>query len=498
MAKTKKSSAKTKTAKKKGHPRAATPPPDNPQLRHEELSIDRLVSAAGGTTPEAARGIVEASAKPKKKTRGAEAAAAGGNGEVKETATLRLSALTDARGLPRPDAAGPRGASTGVEEIAAVSGISNWVQLGPTAIPNGQTYSAARVLVTGRVTAIVIDPTNTQTLYLGSAQGGVWKTTDGGKNWAPLTDNAISLAIGALAMDPSDPHTLHAGTGEGNFSGDSYYGNGVLKTTNSGASWTALATSTFVGTRFGRIAITPGTTSRLFAATGNGIYRSTDSGNNWTLMSSGLPAGSATDVAIDSGTPTTVFAAFWGQGIYRTTNAGAATPTWTKLTSGLPTTGFTRIALATSPSAGQIVYALMAGPASSNYPVNRFLRSSDGGNTWTAIPLPGGNLGIQGFYNLNVTVDPTTPDIVYLSAISVWKATRNPTTNTWTITEIGSTIHPDNHSFAVDPVNHLVLYAGNDGGIYKSTNGGGSWSDAINEGPCITQFEFMAQHPTSD
>src|SRR5262249_56018962 len=120
-------------------------------------------------------------AKPKKKTGGAEAAAAGGNGEVKETATLRLSALTDARGLPRPDAAGPRGATTGVEEIAAVSGISNWVQLGPTAIPNGQTYSAARVLVTGRVTAIVIDPTNTQTLYLGSAQGAPGKPPMAGK-----------------------------------------------------------------------------------------------------------------------------------------------------------------------------------------------------------------------------------------------------------------------------------------------------------------------------
>ena len=126
----------------------------------------------------------------------------------------------------------------------------------------------------------------------------------------------------------------------------------------------------------------------------------------------------ATDVAIDPATPTTVYAAFWGQGIYKCTNAGAATPTWTKLTSGLPASGFTRILLGISPSSSQTLYALIA---NGSYLVNGFCRTTNGGTTWTAIPLPGGNIGGQGFYNLNVAVDPTTPDIVFLSGISCWK-----------------------------------------------------------------------------
>jgi hypothetical protein len=242
---------------------------------------------------------------------------------------------------------------------------------------------------------------------------------------------------------------------------------------------------------------------RVFAATTYGVYRSDNGGAGWAAQTSGLPpGGQATDVAIDPGTPTTVYAAFWGSGIYRTTNAGAATPTWAKLAGGLPTSGFTRIALAVSPSSPQTVYALLAGLSNPNpslsYLVNQFYRSTDGGGTWTAIPLPGGNLGPQGLYNLQATVDPTTPDIVYLSCLSVWKATRNAASGTWAITQVGANIHPDNHAFAIDPTNHLILYAGSDGGIYASADGGATWSDAVNSGLCITQFEFMAQHPTSD
>jgi hypothetical protein len=489
-------------------PGKAVPPPDNPLLRHEELDADRQIEGEEKEVPAAsfvaAMAPGKRQAKPSKRKSDAST--------VLKTAQLRLAALGHSVAMAGDDAGAPvrarkralsAAAPAGVELVAPVAGTSNWVQLGPTAIPNGQTYGGVRVLVTGRVTAIVIHPTNPNIVYIGTAQGGVWKTIDGGLNWVPISDNEISLAIGALAMDQSNPQILYAGTGEGNFSGDSYYGNGILKTINGGVSWTNLAQPTFTGTRFSRIAITPGTPARLFAATGSGVYRSVNGGTSWTQMTGlGLPVFNATDVCIDPANPTTVYAAFWGSGVYKSINAGAGgQPTWTKLAGGLPTSGFTRIALGLSPSSPQTIYALMAGLTNSNpalaYLVNNFLRSTDGGNTWTSIPLPGGNIGGQGFYNLNVAVDPTTPDIVYLSAISVWKAIRS-SSGIWTISNVGSTIHPDNHSFAIQPSNHLVVYAGSDGGIYKSVNGGLAWSDKINEGPCITQFEFIDQHPTSD
>jgi photosystem II stability/assembly factor-like uncharacterized protein len=465
--------------------RKALPPPDDPLKRHEELAIDRFSNTGdqlrATTRTAAARARRSAKGRPKEE-----------DGRVKRLAELRLAALVQHRARMAAEAQPARARLA--PAVAPVAGASNWVQLGPSAVPKGQTYSSARVLITGRVTAIVVDPANTATIYTGTAQGGVWKTTDGGLTWAPKSDNEVSLAVGALAMDPSNSLALYAGTGEGNFSGDSYYGNGVLKTVDGGNSWTTLAQATFMGTRFSRLAVTPGTPTRLFAATGSGLYRSTDGGASWTKMT-GVPASFATDVVVDPATPATAYAAFWGNGIYRCTNAGAATPTWTPLAGGLPVSGFTRVSLGLSPSSPQTVYALIAGPS---YVVDRFTQTTDGGNTWTAIALPGGNIGGQGFYNLNVAVDPTTPDIVYLSGISLWKATRNPMTGVWTITDVGGPFHPDNHALAFDPANHLVIYAGSDGGIYRSTDGGATWSDRINRALCITQFEFIDQHPTSD
>jgi hypothetical protein len=258
----------------------------------------------------------------------------------------------------------------------------------------------------------------------------------------------------------------------------------------------------FRGARFCRIVINPATTTTILAATTNGFYRSEDGGNNWIKMIGGIPSEYATDVAINSNALDTVYAAFWGQGIYKTTNASAAAPNWTKLSGGLPASGFARVALGISASSPQTLYALISGdydndPAKS-YLINKFYVTTNGGATWSQILLPGGNIGGQGFYNINVAIDPTAPDIVYLSGVSLWKAVCNPATDVWTINDIGKDIHADNHALAFHPTNHLAIYAGNDGEIYSSADGGATWSDVINEGLCITQFEFTDQHPAYD
>ncbi len=415
----------------------------------------------------------------------------------------------------------------------AICGISNWIQVGPTAIPKGNTISnyyywagllsrkdVKDALVTGRVTAIVLDPSDSKsdTIYVGTALGGVWKTTDGGRNWFPISDDTDSMAIGALAIDPLHSEILYAGTGEGNFAGDSYYGLGVLKTLDGGKQWSScgdLQRTLFINSRFCRLVISPNPTTTLFAAvrsnqstsSASGIYRSIDSGNTWERLNNGLPpiedTLGATDFALgpDSGSKI-AYAAFYGVGVYKSEDVYAEEPSWTLLELKDFSPG--RICLTVSPSSPNIVYVIASD--SSEY-VNQFYRTTNSGVSWERIkitvnkdssPWEDGTIGGQGSYNLNVAVDPHTPDVVYLSGISLWKAVRNGATNEWTFYDIGKEIHADNHTLAFDPANSFVIYSGNDGGIYKSIDGGETWNDTINEGLCITQFEFMEQHPSSD
>src|SRR5262249_37638779 len=127
-----------------------------------------------------------------------------------------------------------------------------------------------------------------------------------------------------------------------------------------------------------------------------------------------------------------------------------------------------------------------------------WVSGAGGAGTWTQVPLPSGSVEAYGAYTGHVGVDVATPDVVYLSGVSLYKAVRHAGTAAWTVTDVGGGIPPDNHAWASHPTSHQTIFAGTDGGIYKSTNGGTSWSDAINDDLCLTQFEFIDQHPTSD
>src|SRR5215211_6399 len=150
-----------------------------------------------------------------------------------------------------------------------------WTPLGPGTINN--------TAAAGRVTAIAIHPTVPSTIYAGGAQGGVWKTVDAGGSWTPLTDAQCSLAVGSIAIDPISPNIVYVGTGEQNNSSDSYYGCGILRSTDGGASWTQFGADLFVtttgGARIGHLVVdrqtagSPNSTIVL-ASTSAGLYRS--------------------------------------------------------------------------------------------------------------------------------------------------------------------------------------------------------------------------------
>jgi len=492
-----KKTKKTKKIRKKSREL----PIDNPSLRHRGTTVDMYV------------GIDQKNIK---------------------LSSFRVTALEHANQMPNSDNAGFGVTTEDKVSVPPIPGASNWVQVGPTAIPYGQSNSAERVLVTGRVTAIVAHPSDSNIIYVGTAQGGIWKTTDGGRNWIAKSDYEISLAIGALVIDPNvDPKgndILYAGTGEGNILfgeaeqlQQSYYGCGVLKTTNGGEEWKAYGgdeDSPLNGARFYRLAISPIKPSIIFAATTYGLYRSTNNGEDWKQMTKGLPSRGdisavTTDVVANPMNPSIAYAAFWASGVYKTTNADGDEPLWTELKK-LPhvsTSNRERIALGISSSSPDVLYALVVHrkivdntTGKEDDIIDKLYRTTDGGNSWNEVPISveetrrnGPNdLGGQGTYNLNVAVDPTTPDIIYLSGLMIWKGVRNKETNNWTITNIGKDIHSDNHAFAFNPSNHLIIYAGNDGGIYRSYDGGDTWDDTINEGLCITQFGYIDQHPSSD
>jgi hypothetical protein len=206
-----------------------------------------------------------------------------------------------------------------VGNMGAFSSSAYWTPIGPSPIPNGQTTSIATP-VSGRITAIAVDPADANTVYIGGAQGGVWKTTNGGTSWTPLFDSQATLAIGALALAPSDPNILYVGTGEANGSCDSYFGLGLYRIDNvktapvvSGPfnptpTNDVIGGQTFTGRSISKILVDPTNPATIFVSTASGI------------------GGMGCD-ALAASPPITSL-----RGIYRSTNGTSGSPAFTKLT----------------------------------------------------------------------------------------------------------------------------------------------------------------------
>ena len=375
---------------------------------------------------------------------------------------------------------------------------------GELAVSGGSWLPAGPVNIGGRVSALAVDPTDTERIWLGAADGGVFLSEDGGSSWTPVFDDQTALSIGAIAAHPTDPDTLWVGTGEETGGGYSYDGEGVFRTTDGGQSWTDLGLAEV--RRIGKLAVDPSNPERVFvAAVGGlhnldehrGVYRSTDGGGGWVKVLYIQDDTGAIDVAIDPQNPDRVFAAIWqrsradnhsyyggaASGIYRSTDGGDS---WTQLASGLPSgTGVGRIGVAVAASNPQFVYAVIV---NSSGTLDGVYRSTNGGDSWSEVSSAGlpSSFSTYGYYFGQIRVDPTDENTVYVGDLWLWRSTNGGSS----FSAIGTTMHVDVHAIEVGPGSRLLV--GNDGGFYRSDNG---TTFVHNQTLAITQFYDLCVDP---
>ncbi len=405
-----------------------------------------------------------------------------------------------------------------------------WTPIGPNPIPNGQVAIGPSTPVSGRVSAIAVHPTNANIAYVGTAQGGVYRTTDGGTTWTPILDGAASLAIGAIAISPSSPEIVYIGTGEATFSGSSFFGVGVYRINNASTTanvsgpfrLNAASADIFSGRAIGEIIVHPTNADIIFVASASGvggilgnttgltlpsrgIYRCNNatSANPVFAKLTGLLADlnvSVRDIAIDPSNPNILIAnpiaggANQG-GIYRTVNALAADPT---------TVTFTQTHIVNNTSTSELVIEFAgvhpAGDpdatfyAASGQGGGRVLKSINGGVTWTQT-IANNFCNPQCFYDVAIAVDPTNPNTVYLGGSPTLVSAKS-TNGAVSFTDNRTSVHVDTHVMTVSESNTSQVWLGTDGGIYKSLDAGLTWTNLNNSTFSATQFMSLALHPT--
>jgi photosystem II stability/assembly factor-like uncharacterized protein len=380
-------------------------------------------------------------------------------GKIPEGAEVR--AWLHTKQMPIDPSAWPVASLNLTDTVAGISPAS-WQWLGPGNIG-------------GRVRSIIIHPSDPQTLWLGSVSGGIWKTTDGGASWAPLADFLTNLAVSSMVIDPTNPKVLYAGTGEGYFNGDSIRGAGVFKTTDGGATWNQLPQTAASPNWYyvDRLAISPADNQVILAATRSGIWRSSDGGTTWSRR---LTTSFMFDINFDPTDPSKAIASGDNGAVRYSTDGGL---TWN------PATGISgsRIEVAYARSSPNIVYASVESGQGQIY------KSTDGGQSYSLVNGNSLHLQDQGWYDNALWVDPTDPNNVIIGGIRLYRSTNSGAN----FSQIGN-LHADQHIIieapGFDGVSNKMVYFGNDGGIFRTTdiNAGFVITQELNNNLGITQF----------
>lgn len=344
-----------------------------------------------------------------------------------------------------------------------------WTSLGPNSNQSGY-YG------TGRVNSVGFHPTNTNVIYCGSAGGGLWKTTNGGTSWTPKTDFLGSIGVSAVVVDHNNANTIYIATGDGDAADN--YSIGVLMSTNGGDTWqtTGLDWQTSATRLIRAMVQDPDNSNTLIAATSVGIYRTTNGGTTWNLEQSG----NFYDVDFNPDSNSNTFYATTSGNVYRSTNNG---DTWSSVYS---ISGSNRLAIATTADNEDYVYVLASKSGDSSY--KGVYRSTNAGTSFTLMSSTpnilgysptGATSGGQGWYDLVIAADPTDADVIHIGGVNHWRSDDGGATwtvkSTWTNYGVAQEVHADKHM--LEWQDNSTLWEGNDGGIYKTVDGGDVWTD---------------------
>ena len=335
----------------------------------------------------------------------------------------------------------------------------------------------------GRVLAVTGVPGQPNTYYFGAVAGGVWKTTDGGASWKPMSDKEPFWSVGAIAVAPSNPSVIYVGTGEACIRGDISYGNGVWKSLDGGQTWQHVGLE---DTRqIGRIFVDPHNPNIVFvAALGHafgpnaerGVFRTTDGGTTWQKVLFKDDKTGAIDLSFDPHNPNLIFAALYearrspwelvsggpGSGLYRSSDDGT---TWKQLEGhGLPKGVLGRIGVAVSGANSDRIYAVIEAEQGGIY------RSDDGGENWTKVSGDA-RFTQRSWYYGHIFADPKNADTVYMLNVGMFRSSDGG--KTWTQVRAP---HGDTHGLWIDPDNPQRMIEGNDGGATISIDGGKTWT----------------------
>ena len=339
--------------------------------------------------------------------------------------------------------------------------------------------------VSGRASSVAGVPGNPLVFYASEAQGGLWKSVDGGREWTPLFDEELTQSIGSFALAPSDPNVIYVGSGEATPRGNVAIGLGIWKSIDAGATWKQVLK---LRGQIGQMIVHPTNPDIAFAAVlgspfgpsdTRGVYRTVDGGRNWQRVLFKNADTGASDITFDPNNPNILFAGLWqfrrtpwsatsggpGGGLWRSADGGT---TWMQLTgSGLPEGDWGKIGVAVAPSDSNRVYALIEAKEGGLF------RSDNGGAKWDRINSHRA-LRQRSWYYTTFTIDPTNADVLWFPQVPLLKSIDGGKT----VSRIRGPHHGDHHDVWIDPKQPLRMIDGNDGGIDMSFDGGRSWFDA--------------------